>query len=916
LGVVVPSGNVTLLFTDIEGSTRGWEAHPVEMEGALTRHDELVRSALTKAGGFVFKTVGDAVYAAFVDPVDAISAAVDAQKAIGTEPWPEVTPIRVRMGLHSGVCVERDGDFFGQPVNRVARLEATAHGGQIIVSGATAELVRGRLPGAVTLRDLGEHRLKDLGRPEQVFQVCTDGLASDFPRLRSLSNPELKTNLPEQVSSFVGRERELAEIRELLNTARLVTLTGPGGSGKTRLALHVAAEQVDGSGDGVWLVELAALADPGLVAAKVGNVLGVPEDAGLPVLETLVDALRDHRTLLVLDNCEHVIDATAKLADALLRSCPGVQLLATSREPLGVSGEHLFGVPTLRVPDADESDLEKVAGSEAVRLFVERAAQRKAGFHVDTANAELVLRICRRLDGIPLAIELTAARVRSLSLADIETHLDERFRLLTSGPRTALPRQQTLRASIDWSWDLLNGAEQIVLARLGVFAGSWDLDAAQVVAATGDIEAWEVLDHLSALVDKSLVQIDEASETVRYRLLETVRSYATAKLTERVGDELILVRAAHRDHYLALAETAARHLLSHAQIEWLDRLELEHDNLRAALAYSLPDRDPEPGLRLAVALWWFWLFSGYAIEGVEALTALLARADTQTPNLSRGRALVTLAGLLADSDNETAGARSEEALAIGRAEHDDALTVDALSMLSWVRYRQGDLDGSLELAHAGLAIARTLGDDYLVARLLNNRGAALNEQGDSAAAQACYEEARTLFRQSGNRIQASWVLSNLGYCRLSDGDFVAARAHLTEALAAPRTGRYNRSEGFAAFNLGLVELLDHNLAAAHELFARTVRTGRSIGDPASVADGLFGLALTTTPRDAGRAATIHGAADAARDELGMTLEHLEAGLRDADQERLRSTLGSEPFDTRYETGRNLPRDAAIALALG
>jgi predicted ATPase/class 3 adenylate cyclase len=921
LTVAVPSGTVTLLFTDIEGSTRAWDAHPTEMEAALARHDEVVRGAVESAGGFVFKTVGDAFCAVFADATDALRAAVAAQQLIAGESWPEVTPIRVRMGLHSGVCVERDGDYFGQPVNRVARLEATAHGGQVVVSGATAELVRDRLPHTVTLRDLGEHRLKDLGRPESIFQVCIAGLDGDFPPLRSLSNPELQTNLPEQVSSFVGRDRELAEIHELLETSRLVTLTGPGGSGKTRLALHVAVELVDGAGDGVWLVELAALADMELVAAKVANVLGIREDAGRPMIDTLVDAVRDRKMLVVLDNCEHVIDATAKLADALLRSCPGVQLLATSREPLGISGEHVYGVPSLRVPDADEKDLDQLAGSEAVWLFVERAGQHKAGFTLDPTNATAIARVCRRLDGIPLAIELAAARVRSLSLADLEARLDQRFRLLTGGIRTALPRQQTLQALIDWSWDLLNQAEQIVLARLGVFAGGWDLGAAERVASGDDpvdrdVADWEVVDHLRALVDKSLVQTDDTTGTVRYRLLESVRDYANAKLAERRGDEAPRVRAAHRDHYLAFAETAAPHLIAHGQSDWLDRLEVEHDNLRAALTHSLGDSDPEPGMRLATALGWFWRVRGHAVEGIETLTALLDRPETATPTRMRGRALATLADLLTEVGNCPAAiAGSEEALGIGRARGDDPLTAQALSTLSWARHRQGDFVAALEFADAGLATARAVGDADLIARLLNNRGAALDEHGDTAGARACYHEALDLYRASGNRIRANRVISNLAVSELAAGEFDAARANLTEALTTLQARRDPSARTLAAFNLGLVELLDDDHPAAQHLFVQTLTTARSIGDQSMIAYALLGLALTTTGQHPGRGATIHGTADALFDHLGIVLEHLEAGLRGADHARLRCALGDHDFDTAYQTGRTLPREDAVALAL-
>ncbi|MEA2685893.1 MAG: hypothetical protein QOE93_1088, partial [Actinomycetota bacterium] len=388
-----PSGLVTLLFTDIEGSTRTWEAHPQEMKTALARHDEIMRTEIEAAAGYVFKTVGDAFCATFQGAAAGLAAAVRIQRSLAAESWPEMLSIRVRMSLHSGECEERGGDYFGPVVNRAARLEAVAHGGQLVISGVTAELVRGQLPPDLSLRDMGEHRLKDLGRPERVFQVCGSGLASDFPPLRSLDNSALQHNLPELASSFVGREREVTEISSLLGTARLVTLAGPGGVGKTRLALQAAAEQLDGTGDGVWFVDLAPVTDPSLVPAAVAKVLWVREQGDQPLTDTIVEAVRDKRLLVVMDNCEQVIYAAAVLAETVIRRCQGVAVLVTSREPLGIAGERVYRVQPLAVPADD--DPATVAESEAVTLFVERARHHKGGFAVDEANAATVARLCR-----------------------------------------------------------------------------------------------------------------------------------------------------------------------------------------------------------------------------------------------------------------------------------------------------------------------------------------------------------------------------------------------------------------------------------------------------------------------------------------------------------------------------------------
>jgi class 3 adenylate cyclase len=470
--MVVPSGTVTLLFTDVEGSVRLWEADRESMAQASARHNRLVREQVEAAGGRVVTMAGEAFRVVFADPWAALASAVAVQRAVGTEPWPSGSPILVRMALHAGVCAERDGDYAGPVVNRAARLLAVGHDGQVLVSGTAYELLADRLHGGIGLRDLGEHRLKDLGRPERVFQVTGPGLAADFGPLRSLDHPALRHNLPAQATGFVGRAAELAELRSLvLGASRLVTITGPGGIGKSRLALQVAAETLDGAGDGAWLVELAPVADPDLVARTVAAVLGVREEPGRPILDTLAEAVGDRSLLVVLDNTEHVLGAAAKLADTLLRCCPRAHLLVTSREPLGISGEHVFRVPSLSIPPADLTSPQRLAGFESVQLFTEHAAMHRQGFGVDDANAAAVASVCARLDGIPLALELAAARLGSLSVTEISARLDQRLRLLTGGSRTALPRHQTLRAMIDWSYDLLNLEEQLLLDRLSVFSG-------------------------------------------------------------------------------------------------------------------------------------------------------------------------------------------------------------------------------------------------------------------------------------------------------------------------------------------------------------------------------------------------------------------------------------------------------------
>ena len=504
----IPSGIVTLLFTDIAGSTQLWERHPEKMDKALKRHDELLRSAIEGSGGHVFKTVGDGFCASFFTASDGVRAAVSSQRLLFAEPWPEETRFRVRMALHTGECEERDGDYFGQTVNRTARLESIAHGGQVIISRATADVIRDQLPEGVALHNLGTHRLKDLGLAEDVFQVEVEGLDADFPPLRSLDNPALLNNLPRLTASFVGRDAEMSEVRKLVAEYRMVTLTGAGGSGKTRLGLQVAADFLDGSGDGVWFVDLASVTDPSSVGSAVARTLGIHEKPGVATLDTLVEVLARQDRLIILDNCEHVLDSCAELASSVTRHCSQISLLATSREPLRIDGEIVYRVPPLSLPLDDVGEWSDLAGSGAVALFTERAAAHVPGFAPRDDDAVLVASICRLLDGMPLALELAAARLRSMSLAELCERLEHRFGILTGGSRTALPRQRSLRALVDWSYDLLTEPESTLFTRLSVFLGGFGLDAVEAVCSFGSIAKEEILDLICSLVDKSLVLAD------------------------------------------------------------------------------------------------------------------------------------------------------------------------------------------------------------------------------------------------------------------------------------------------------------------------------------------------------------------------------------------------------------------------
>jgi predicted ATPase/DNA-binding CsgD family transcriptional regulator len=722
------------------------------------------------------------------------------------------------------------------------------------------------------------------------------------------------TNLPAQVSSFIGRDRALAEVRALVGGARLVTLIGVGGAGKTRLGLQAAAGLLDGTGDGVWFADLAPLADPDLVPVTVANVLGVRQEPEQPVLDTLVDAVGERSLLLLLDNCEHVIGACAKLAHALLRGCPNLALLATSREPLGIDGEQVYRVPSMGVP-AQGADGMAVQTSEAVRLLADRAAAQGVPLAWDEESAQVAARICRRLDGIPLAIELAAARLRVMSAAELEARLDERFDLLTGGSRAALPRQQTLRAMVDWSWDLLTSAERSVLARLSVFAGGFGLAEAEAVAASPEVPGGEVLAHLGGLVNKSLVQFGDAGTDLgRYRLLETIREYASSQLDALGPTAAGPARMAHRDYYLALAEEAEPQLFAAGQAAWLDRLDAELGNLRVAIAFSLTQPDPEPGLRLGAALRVYWLARGHAAEAATALRSLLEAPAAKAPTIARARALAATVSL----SQQTGGyaiveSYSEEALAIARTAGDDHLVAELHNEQAWNLLRQGRPDAALSLIEAGLDLARRLQDFRVISLLLSARALSQEYEGNVAGAVSDAAMALQYRRQTGDQRGVGHALGNLGTYELSAGNVDAAREHLRESLANGRAVKDRYGTLATMHNLGLAEYLGGSPGAAQALFAETLDLARRMGMKMNMAYALLGLAMAgQSADDPGWGARMHGAADQALADLQHELEPLETRLADLDRQRLRAALGAEAFDAEYAAGRDLGMAGALA----
>ncbi|MEP6942349.1 MAG: adenylate/guanylate cyclase domain-containing protein [Betaproteobacteria bacterium] len=778
-----PSGGaVTFLFSDIEGSTRLWELHPETMRDALARHDALSQAAVTAHGGTVVKTTGDGLHAAFAEPGDAIRATVTLQRALRD---PEATAgiaLRVRCGLHLGVVQRRDNDFFGIAVHRAARIMRAAHGGQTLISEAVADSVQACMPAGASLREMGVVLLRDLDRPERVYQVLHPDLLQDFPPLRSFDTTP--NNLPEQLTSFIGREEDLAHVRQLLQSARLITLLGPGGIGKTRLALQLAAEALDRHPDGAWLVALDSITDAALVPQVVAQAMAVRQDASTPLMQALTSHVKSRRLLLVLDNCEHVLRACAEMANALLRAAPDLRIIATSREALRIAGEQTYPLSTLSLPDEHrEMGIEALAHFPAVALFLDRARLQRPGFALTSQTAAAITEICRRVEGIPLAIELAAARVRVLSVEKIAERLQDRLRLLSGGSRLALPRQQTLRALIDWSYDLLTDAEKTMFQRLSVFAGGCTLEAAEEVCAGGIVKEPDALELLASLTEKSLVIFESPETPASYRWLQTIRDFAMEKLEHSA--EADAMRDRHLGFYVALAEAAQAGLLGPTQGDWYKRLDSELENLLGAHAWCARDTDSaQKGLRLVSAVRAYWVNRGLFELGARVLDEALLRTGAKASTLARAHALFA-AGQIAFFRGRYGEAHGylEEDLSLMRELGSKSGMVSALAWLGHTAAAQNNSNEARAHLEAALMLAREIGDTISICVALNALAEFQRTEGEMSASLPLYEEGLRLNRVLGNRSNLANALVNLAAASAALGNLDSPVAMLREALA-------------------------------------------------------------------------------------------------------------------------------------
>ena len=862
-GSGLPTGTVTFLFTDIEGSTKLLLELGDDYAGAQDEHAEILRKAMAEEGGVEVRTEGDSFFFVFPGPVGAVSAAASAQRALAVHDWRRGPPLRVRMGMHTGEGILGGGDYVGIDVNRAARIAASGHGGQVLLSAATRALVEHSVPTGVRLRDLGEHRLKDLAHPERIFDLLIEGTPSDFPALRTA---DVLWNVPAERTRFIGREREVAAVRDLLGSSRLVTLAGTGGSGKTRLSIRVAAMVRDDYRDGVTFVDLAPLTDPALAPSSIATAAEISEQAGIPIEKSLEAGLADREMLLILDNFEHLTDA-AQVVSRLLDAAPSLRILVTSRVSLHLTGEQEFPVPPMAIPPPD-APVAHLTEAEAVALFLERARAVDPSFAPGEKELRAIAEVCARLDGLPLAIELAASRVRVLAPTAILERLGAQLHLLKGGPRDAPARHRTLAEAIRWTDGLLDDAASTMLHRLASFAGGWTFEAADAVANRDSELRANTLDLMEELLDYGLIR----KEGDRFRMLETVRAYAAERMKEETED----IPRRHAGFFLDLAERAEPRMTNPFEHDTLAELSREHDNLRLAMRWARK-QDLTTGMRMGAAAWRFWHLRGHLAEGRAALEDLLAAPGAEARELreARARALVALAGVTYwQNDFPAARAAYEEGIAIARDVGADEPLGDAVYGLAFVTRVEGDLDGAEEMHAEARGIFERLGDPRRIAAATMSRGMMLRMRGALDAAESVLEEAVSRFLELGDLWGAATSCGALSELSLTRGDH----------------------------------------QGAVEFAFQSIGYGDQIGDDTGIA-----VALDVLSTVAGRGGDHETALmlAAAGDELTRRAgARAPAPLMDQDDARAAAepVLGAREMNRIWERGRALDSEAALALA--
>ena len=831
----LPTGTVSFLFTDIEASTKLLQQLGDAYVGLLDDHHRILQCAIEDAGGVRVSTDGDGVFGAFSRAHDAVTAAAAAQLELKQKGWPDNVEVRVRMGIHTGEGVIGPEGYVGIDVHRASRISAASSGGQVLVSDATRSLVESGLQKHLGLRDLGYHRFKDLNDPEHIFQLLIEGLPGEFPALTPLD--DVRNNLPLQLTSFVGREAELDELKDLLVASRLITLTGVGGTGKTRLAYRLAVNATKQFPDGVWVAELARISDPNLVANELATEMGVRPQPGELIARTLASVVQHQKVLIILDNCEHLLDASAELTSDLLHAGPNVKMIATSREALGVVGEVSYPVASLGLPKGELADDEDALRYDAIELFAKRAALVRPGFSVTENNVGAVVQICRRLDGVPLAIELAAARVRALSPEDIAAHLDDRFRFLTGGSRTALPRQQTLEATVAWSYDHLSEAERLMFGRLSVFSGGFTMETAASVCAGDGLEVYDIDDLVLGLIDKSMIMMEEEETGTRYRLLETLRQYARDRLSEQADPDQL--RRKHAEVFVGLAERLDDFLRGPNQVVAVRQMGAEHDNLRIALTWAQDAGEPVLVLRFVAALGLYWDLAGHWAEG-RAWMSEAPFEDESLPLDLRIRATLGGLNMVVSDDKEKGAALAEQTMEQADRLDEPKLMGRSLTAYGYAISWLGRTDEAIETIEKAVDLSRAGEDRWVLANALSVLGNVASDEHPDRAMEAELESLE-IFRKMGDRLQAADALYLLG-ATTRDSNPGQAASWLEESLQLSRAVGSPSREGHALLQLGKVKRSEDG-DDAYQALAEALRVLTDVGDRHCTANTERELAL-------------------------------------------------------------------------
>ncbi len=949
-----PSGNITFLFTDIEGSTKLAQDYPETLQSALAIHHSIMRKAIESNNGFVFEIIGDAFCSAFEKAEDAVKAAVDAQINLASEKWKEAV-IKVRIGIHTGAAEWNGNGYMGYiTLARSARVMSCGNGEQIIISGSTYELCKDKFDSvkdkSISFRDLGERRMKDVIQPIRLYQIISHGLREDFQPLKTLD--ARPNNLPVQLTSFIGREAEMKEVRKLLSKTRLLTILGFGGGGKTRLAMHTGAEMIDEFSNGVWVTELAQVTDPAFIHLAILNSLGVKEEQGRSAEETLLNYLRDKELLLILDNCEHLISDSAVLVELLLVSCPKLKVITTSREALNCSGEQTFSLPSLSCPDISADNTpEKLSQYESVRLFIERALSVNNNFRVTNDNAPALAEICSRLDGIPLAIELAAARTKVLSVDKIYARLDDRFNLLSGGKRTAMPRQQTLKALIDWSYDLLSEKERILWSRLSVFNGGWTMETAEEICSDEQITAGEILDLLSQLTEKSIIFYDNENE--RYRILETIKQYGISKLTEAGAEDAIYSK--HFDYF----KTLSNYDISLSGPDLQDRLnilETEHNNLISAIEWSVKKREMEKAALLAIGLYNFWNLRGHYSAANRILESLIENADgisnnskallyqnagqmnKALGNYKKAKRYFDLSlGLFRELNNKKNisiclhGLANLEAV-IGNYEQAKILFTETLGIsretghLSGIAFALNNL-GNIELIRENFEKAEILlkesleyhrksGDLHNVSYSLDSLGNLMTDIGNFEQANDYLEECLAISRSFGDKSGIAFALNNLGSIAIKSGETEKARIYYEESLIIRRMLDDKNGIAYTLNNLGNMAFYQAEYDHAQNFLIESLKLRLELEDKYGIMFSLMSLCLLLKNNDRQiDIARILGAVESGFASIGLTVRSKGFELHDQLTKEVRELLSEDEFILNYEEGKKLSYEDAAKLVL-